>query len=282
MLIGVAEAVLEDGGKPPSRPDFTYTNSCYVSLGAPPGPCLVTASLKGFRETVEPMRSGGKTIVVLRRLGSDGEAYPRGMIHVEELRIPAAAQRAYAKGEVAVGRRNFAEAEKWFRTAVDAYPGHALAWDELGLILEQLGRRREAASAYRRAIEADPRLARPLVHLAGMAILAQKWQDAADLTAQALALKPPAFPRAWFYDALANFTLGQSDRAAESARQAVALDSEHAFPTAEYLLGMLLAAKGDDGPAAEHLVAYLKLAPRDRFATRARQRLAEMESRSAR
>ncbi len=281
-LIGVAEAVLEDGGKPPSRPDFTYTDSCYVSLGPSSGACLVKVSLKGFRETVEPVRSSARTIVVLQRLGAEGEAYPKGTINLAALGIPAAAQRAYAKGEAAMGLHDLPEAEKWFRLAVKEYPGHALAWDELGLVLERLRKVPEARSAYQCSVAADSRLARPLIHLAGMAIAEQRWQEAADLTAQALILKPAAFQRAWFYDALANFVLGRSDRAVESARRTIELDSEHGFPSAEYVLGVALTARGEYGPASEHLGAYLALAPKGRFAARARQRLAELNATSNR
>ena len=283
IQIGPVEAVLEDGGKPAARPDYVYHTSCNHPLAlASPGYCHVRIFLKGFRETVVTPNSRTKTIAVLQRVGAEGDAFPKNMVNVATLSMPPAAHKAYAKGEVAMGLRNLPEAEKWFQLAVKEFPGHALAWDELGLALEGLGKPQEARTAYERAAEADPRFARPFVHLAGMAILEKLWDEAATLSARALALQPSNFPRAYFYDALANFNLKRFPRAAQSAEETIRLDSSHAFPIAEYLLGDILAGRGDSAGAAEHLNRYLKLAPQDRFAGAARQRLAELSGTAAR
>jgi tetratricopeptide (TPR) repeat protein len=282
MRLGDAEAILEDGGKPVSRPDFVYSGSCNKSAWGPATSCVVHVYLKGFHDAVVPVSSTGKTTVVLRRLGAEGEAFRKRTVEVGALRVPPAAHKAYAKGEAAMGLHDLAQAEHWFRVAVNEYSGHALAWDELGLAVEELGRPREAHSAYRRSVEADPRLARPLVHLAGMAIAAQSWEEAASFTARAIALELGEFPRAWLYDARANFMLKRLDQTESSARRAIDLDPGHAFPGAEYLLGMTLAAKGDSGEASSHLRSYLELAPQGKFAEPARRRLAEVTAESKR
>jgi Tetratricopeptide repeat len=282
MRLGEAEAVLEDGGKPVSRPDFVYSDSCIPSAWGPATPCVVHVYLKGFREAVAPVSSIAKTTVVLRRLGAEGEPSPKRTVEVGALRVTPAAHKAYAKGEAAMGLHDVANAERWFRAAVAEYPGHALAWDELGLALEELGKPQEARSAYLRSVEADPRLARPLVHLAGLAIAAESWEEAASFTARAIALAPGDFPRAWYYDALANFALERLEQTESSARRAIDLDSEHAFPAAEYVLGVALAASGNSGGASWSLHTYLKLAPRGEFAEPARRRLAEITAESKR
>ncbi len=279
--IGEVEAVLEDGGKPPSRPDFVYAAPCYRSYPSA-GPCLVRIFLKGFREAVAPVNSRGKTVVVLQRLGAEGQAYPKNAVDVGMLSIPPEAHQAYAKGEVEMGLHNLPEAEKCFRLAVKEFPGHALAWDELGLALELLGKPEEARSAYQSSIAADPRFARPLVHLAGMAVLENRWEEAGDLTARALALAPADFPRAFCYDALANFNLKHLRRAEESARQTIGLDPSHTFVIVEYILGMILVGKGDQTGAAAHLSTFLTLAPQDRLGAAARRRLAELTTTVAR
>jgi len=122
----------------------------------------------------------------------------------------------------------------------------------------------------------------PLVHLAGLAIAAQSWEEAASFTARAIALAPGDFPRAWLYDARANFMLKRLEQTESSARRVIDLDSGHAFPGAEYLLGMTLAARGDSGEASSHLRSYLELARRVKFAEPARRRLAEMTAESKR
>jgi tetratricopeptide (TPR) repeat protein len=51
------------------------------------------------------------------------------------------------------------EAENAFRSALDADPGHANAWANLGSLLWEAGRNKEAASAYRSALQSAPDLA---------------------------------------------------------------------------------------------------------------------------
>lgn len=48
------------------------------------------------------------------------------------------------------------EAEAAFRLAVQAVPGHAIAWAELGIVLRRQGRFPAADEAYRTALSVDP------------------------------------------------------------------------------------------------------------------------------
>jgi hypothetical protein len=51
-----------------------------------------------------------------------------------------------------MGLRDWAAAEKWLKTTVEACPPHSGAWDELGLALEMQGRAAEARAAYQKAV----------------------------------------------------------------------------------------------------------------------------------
>ena len=278
MLNGEVEAVLEDGGKPPARPDFVYSRACYGSLSEPAqGVCRVQVILKGFRQIVVTPNTRSRTVVVLQRLRAEGDAFPKNVVNVAALAMPPAAHKAYAKGQEAMGLRKYPEAEKWFRLAVKEFHGHALAWDELGVMLNGFEKFEEARAAFEHAASADPRFARPIVHLAGMEIMRKRWEDAVALTARALALRPTNYPRAYAYDALVNFNLKRLAKAEESALETIRLDTTHRFAIAEYLLGSILAGKGDPAGASDHLNAYLKLSPQDRFAVDARRLLTTLE-----
>jgi tetratricopeptide (TPR) repeat protein len=97
------------------------------------------------------------------------------------------------------------------------------------------------------------------------------------MSERALQLNPVNMPRAWFYHALASFDTGNFEAAEKSALRAIDEDKAHAFPRAEYLLGVLLARKGESTNAAAHLRTFLELAPNDTYAERARQLLAEAD-----
>jgi len=208
---------------------------------------VVHVFLKGFREQIFTPTTRGKTTIVLQRQGVEGDAFPKNMVSVASLKMPQAAHKAYAKGEVEMGLQDLAEAEKLFRLAVKEFPGHALAWDELGQVLEALGKPEEARAAYEQSAKADSRLARPIVHLAGLAIVAKKWEEAAALTARALALQPTDFPRAYFYDAIANYNLRKYARAEQSSLETTRLDSIRSFPLAGEILNRSRALTASDG-----------------------------------
>jgi Flp pilus assembly protein TadD len=286
--------VLDDGSPPPKG--FTIMSTCgnlaswrdgtftftreatqgrsgrYVSQA--PQRCDLVISRRGFR-TYHGILPDQDTIVVLRRIGSEETVL--ASVGWKELECSARQGAAYGEGEAAMGLRQWAAAEKRLRSAVEACPAHARAWDELGLSLEMQGRSEEARAAYQKSAEADAQLALPLVHLAGVALAAGRNTEALELSERALKLKPVSLPRAWFYHCVASFEAGHFDAAEKSARRTIEEDRQHRFPRAEYLLGEVLARKGKADEAAIHLRAFLRLAPDDPDAGRARQLAAEME-----
>ncbi len=90
--------------------------------------------------------------------------------------------------------------------------------------------------------------------------LSHEWKVATQYLDRALRLDPLNYPEAWFGDAVAHYYLGGYDEAEKSAREAVRLDPQGRNPRAGYVLGMILAKKGDREGAAVELRRYLKAA----------------------
>jgi Flp pilus assembly protein TadD len=268
----LVQVYLEDGGRPASRPTIVYSG---CREDSPAGQCTATITLKGFRETRVPVNTRGQTVVTMIRVGLEGDAGQQNEVSVRQLAVPSGAHKAYAKGSAEAGLGNWPEAETQFREAVKGAPGFALAWDELGAALERQGKVSEAREAYQKAVGANPRFARPYVHLAGLAVVARNWKEAALFSDQALRLRPEHFPRAYLYDATACFNLGDFVRAEQSARSAIAADPGHAFPVAEYLLGVALLQQ-QKAEGAEHLRLYLQQEPNGPFVGAAQTRLATL------
>ena len=109
------------------------------------------------------------------------------------------------------------------------------------------GRAAEARAAYQKAVDADALFVLPLVHLAGLALAASRNGEALEFSARALRPNPLNLPRAWFYHCVASFDAGHVDAAEKSARRTIEEDKEHGFPRAEYLLGVVLARRGESG-----------------------------------
>jgi len=224
--------------------------------------CDVRGALGGYRSSVIPL-SGH------RRLDSPDIGtivlYP-----VEKVQgfttsattdlAPAAAKKAHEKALEDLKKNKPDEAEKELKKAVQMYPRYALAWFDLGRIYESRDRTKEAAEAYRHSTEADDKYLPPYERLYILAAREENWALTRELAEKVIHLDPVDFPRAYYFDAIADLNLGDVDAAEKSAREAVRMDL-HANPRAGYVLGVILARKQEFAEASALLDAYLKVAP---------------------
>ena len=104
-----------------------------------------------------------------------------------------------------------------------------------------------------------------------------KWQEVADASDRVMHLDPYDYPGAYYYNAVANLQLRNFGPAEKSAREALKLDTQHTNPQILYVLGIILAQKQDYAGAAEHLRAYLRVAPDAKESDRVRKQLADLE-----
>jgi tetratricopeptide (TPR) repeat protein len=190
---------------------------------------------------------------------------------------PKDSRKAYEKGLESLRKNKTDEAQKDFEKAVAGYPKFAAAWFQLGVIHEQQNQTDEARKDYTQAIAADSKYINPYEHLYILSAKEQKWKDVADTSDRVMHLNPFDFPGAFYFNAIANLELGNLDAAEKSSREAVKLDTAHKNPRTNYVLGIVLAKKGEYGPAAELLRTYLQAAPGAKDADTVRQQLAQIE-----
>ena len=174
---------------------------------------------------------------------------------------PKPARQDYEKGLAALRRNSPDKAQKDFTRAVELYPRFAVAWFELGKTYERRAHTAEAREAYTKAIAADANYVNPYERLYLLDMLEGQWQQAANTSEKVLRLDPIHFSRAYYFNALANAHLQNLAAAEKSAREATRLEGPAAEPKAHYILGMVLASKGNFTAAAESLRTFLKTAP---------------------
>jgi tetratricopeptide (TPR) repeat protein len=187
---------------------------------------------------------------------------------------PKDARKAFDKAGEAIQRSRPDDAQKELLKAVGMYPKFAAAWYELGRVYERRDHFDEARDAYTKAIAADGNYVNPYERLYLLAAKDAKWQEVAETTDRVLRLNPYDFPGAYYYNALANTQLKKFDAAEKSAREAAKLSGPQAEPRSYYVLGVILANKGDFGASAESLRTFLKASP----ATPDRDRIEKMIS----
>lgn len=194
---------------------------------------------------------------------------------------PEKAQKAFAEGASALANGNLHEAQKRLEQATKIYENYPQAWSTLGNLWVAKHDVERARDAYERALAANPNYTPASVHLANLDLSEQHYDGVLRATSQALAHQAAGNPLIYLYDAVAHEHLKQLDAAEKSAREAIACDMAREAPQAEYLLGMLLAARRDIPGALQHLRTYLAIAPEARDAGEAREQMEALERSAA-
>ena len=256
------------------------------ALAAALATCELRASLAEFRSSsvhvpleelgsvVGPVNVG--TIVVERMGKAQGVT-----VSATSLNAPKGAQKAYDSGHHAVENKRLTEAQQQLERAVQLYPQYAGAWQELGWVYTQRNQLDKARNAFEQARAADAMFVPAYVGLSSVALRESHWAEAAELSARATQLNGVDFPAAFYYNSLANYRLGNMERAERSARKAETLGAQRVFPQVNLLLGVMLANRKEYADAADRLRSYLKAIPSAPNADKVRQQLAEVEKQAA-
>jgi tetratricopeptide (TPR) repeat protein len=245
--------------------------------------CELRAAYPGYRSDVVELGTRHSlddpevgTIVLHRLANVKGST-----ISLTTAAAPKPALKNYEKGIQLAQKGKFEEAQKHLLAATELYPKFAAAWFALGQTQQRENQTAEAQKSYEAAIEADHKFVSPYDQLALMAAQQGKWAEAAKYSKSAIDLNPVEFPSAFWYNAISNYNLKNSDDALKSAQALVKIDSRHRYPEAESMLAQLAVEKGDYPEAATHLRSYLQLAPNAKNAEALKTQLLKIEEASA-
>jgi len=240
--------------------------------------CELSAKLAGYlAEPLHVARTGEIGMVdvgtIFLRPIAQGQSQAF-VVSVTSLAAPEKAKAAFEKGEEQSKKGKWSSATESFKKAIAVYPKYAIAWLELGRVQAQQSDFANARQSFRQSITQDAKLSDGYVELARLAARQKQWQDLATATDNLVRLHPDV-AEYWFLNSAANFNLGNTTQAEGSVTRGMRLDSTHRLPQMEYLYGLILASRRNYQSAAEHVGAYLKLAPQAGDAQEAQERLAE-------
>jgi Ca-activated chloride channel family protein len=188
---------------------------------------------------------------------------PEADIFDASTRVPANAQGAWNRAQIAARAGRWAEAERSLNAAVQAAPKFARGWNALAAILERENKPSEAWKDYKLAMEADPKLLSAYAAVGRLSIEVKDWDNAAQVSGELIQRDGQGvYPEARLIQAMARYQLKDLDGSVASAAEAIRLDTKHKLPAAEYVIGVSLGAKGDFDTARQHLNRYLELMPR--------------------
>lgn len=195
-------------------------------------------------------------------------------VGLASLRLPERAIEEYRRAQQGLARHDVEGAVGHLRRAVELAPQFAAAWNQLGTIAYQTGRREEAEKYFREALRHEPRAYSPLVNLGGVLINLGRFREALELNLRAVAEQPE--------DALARvqlganyWALGEGAKAVEHLEEAKRLDPEH-FSQPELLLAQIHLERGERAAAIRELEQFLARRAGSADAARVRRQLEEL------
>ncbi len=213
--------------------------------------------LSRFRITAEGRKitvhlDGGRMDPVSGQLLLDFDAREIEKLRAFPVRVP--------KEEAALTEARHREAEEWFQ--------RGLSLEETGAPVE------DAAAAYRKAIELNPKAAGALVNLGTIAFRRKKLKEAAELYGRAME-SDPDYPLAHFN--LGNLKEEQGDFAGARTHYMDAIRLNHVYADAYFNLALLCERNGDLLQAVRYWQSYLKLDATSSWAGTARRQLDQLK-----
>jgi len=117
-------------------------------------------------------------------------------------------------------------AEYYYRRAIELNPNLKQAYNNLGNLLNKLGRSHEALIYLNKALEIDPQYVSALINKGIALVKLGKYNQALECFEKALNLDPND-KKGWYNKALVHAMLGQHDKALASVNKALAIDPKY-------------------------------------------------------
>jgi tetratricopeptide (TPR) repeat protein len=199
-------------------------------------------------------------------------------VSATELSIPQSAWNLYERALKRLEKHDTEEAVALLKSAVEAAPHFAAAWNHLGTISYHARDYPEAEKYFLEALAQDPEAYSPLVNLGGTLLSAGRIDESLPINLKAVRARPD--------DALAHvqlgrsyFELGQLDKAEEQLREAKALDPAH-FSLPQLTLIQIYERKQDHVAVVREIEDFLKQHPDSTMAPAMRKVLEIARSRA--
>jgi len=193
-----------------------------------------------------------------------------------DLNVPPKAGKEFEKGSQALASQHWDEARKRFEKAIEIYPQYASAYNNLGVVLMNAGRRAEGRAAFEKAITLNASFARAYVNLARIYSLERNYSETTRLLEKALA-NDPLNVEALMLLANAQLLGGRLDDAISTARKAHGVPHQQ-YAVIHYVCAQALQAKNLAAEAAAEYRLFLEEAPESKYAEKARAALKNLEA----
>lgn len=197
------------------------------------------------------------------------------LVSRSQLAIPGKARDKYQDAARRLAKHDSAGATRSLQEAVRIAPKYSAAWNALGVIAYQQAQYEEAEQNFRKAVEAEPGAFDPEVNLGGVLLNLNRPKEALPYNQKAAQARPKdALPNAQL--GMNYFALGRANDAEEYLKMAANIDPAH-FSQPQWFLAAIYASRGNRDAAMEELRDLIQHHPDGRIGERARRALARLE-----
>lgn len=202
-------------------------------------------------------------------------------VSTKTLMAPRAAVKEFEKGRKELSRKkvDLQKARNELEKAVELYAGFSEAWNLLGEVRAAENDLSGAHQAFEKAIAIEPTYVSPYLSLTRLELQQSRWAEAVKLSDRVIELNPYLLQGRYFH-ALSHFQAGSYEAAEKSIRSLQEGAYAKTFPMLHYLLGGILARRGEFAAAAGELNRFLGIATSPaaaEFTDNVRKQLADWE-----
>jgi len=198
-------------------------------------------------------------------------------VSARELSLPSAAIREYKEAQALLGRREIAAAIQRLERAVELAPQFTVAWNNLGTIAYHEDRFADAERYFRSALEHEPGAYTPAVNLGGVLVTMRRYAEALEYNLYAV-LEDASDPLGQAQLGMNYLFLGKPDPALKHLKEAKRLDPNH-FSHPQRYLAQIYLQRGDEKAAVAELEDFLRRHPDSPAAEATREKLTELRRR---
>ncbi len=228
-----------------------------------PGKYELKASGQNFSDTDSVVASSPWTeqfpvIVKPSKPGSSVDTATNSLVSAADLRIPAKAQKEFARANMLASHQEFDKAIQNLKHAIAIYPAFAGAYNSLGVIYARLGEREQGREAFQTAVALNDHFPTAYMNLASTNIEGGNFTDAEAASRKASALNP-SDPAPLQLLAFSQLMKGNFDGVTATTRRAHALASPHAF--VHHIAAQAFEQQGNRANAIVELETFLREEP---------------------
>lgn len=222
----------------------------------------------------------GRVEVTLNLRDSDfafNDIVERNAVSARQLTVPERAWREYERARKDLGRRDVDDARAHLNKATEIAPQFATAWNTLGTVEYQTQHYPRAEQCFREALAQNPSAYEALVNLGGVLINLNRLKEARDFNQRAISMRPnDALANSQL--GMTYFELGEFAPAEKYLQRAVEIDPAH-FSHPQLILAQIHARENNPQKAADDLDSFLQHHPDWPDAAKLRTAIAALRAR---